>query len=328
MILLVGAGAVGTVLAAHLGAAGTPYRLYARDKDRAAFAAAGEIRVEAAQPQQPALVAPPPQLASTLALDGIDTVLICVKYPALDALLGQLPAIPAGCSVVSTLNGAEALRTIRARLPQARVLPLTVMYNAQLLGPLHAQLTTRAEIIVGDGDAALAARFAGPAMSTKTAPGDSAVWGKLLINLANAVCAATHTTFKDLLTQRDLRAIYVAVLDEATSLLARAGHAYQLPIAVPYPLYRQIVLRGGALPWWFARTRNGLREGAYPSMVSDVEQGRVTEVRQLNGEIVALGRAHGIDAPVNARLLEIVERLRGTAPAYLSPAVLRAELGV
>lgn len=219
MILLVGAGAVGTVLAAHLGAAGTPYRLYARDKDRAAFAAAGEIRVEAAQPQQPALVAPPPQLASTLALDGIDTVLICVKYPALDALLGQLPAIPAGCSVVSTLNGAEALRTIRARLPQARVLPLTVMYNAQLLGPLHAQLTTRAEIIVGDGDAALAARFAGPGMSTKTASGDSAVWGKLLINLANAVCAATHTTFKDLLTQRDLRAIYVAVLDEATSLL-------------------------------------------------------------------------------------------------------------
>ena len=329
MILLVGAGAVGTILATHLARAGKlPLRLYARSKDLAAFAAVPELRVDPASRGRPVLRAARPPLVDTLDLAGVDYLFLCVKFPALPALLDQIGTVPPGCTLVSTLNGVAPLRLIRERFPQARVVPMTIMYNGQLPGPLHAQITTRAEIIVGSTDARLLGSFDGSGMRVLQAEGDSAVWGKLLINLANAVCAITHGTFRDLLSDHDLRVIYTAVLDEATQVLTASGHAYQLPIAIPYRWYRQLILRGGPIPWWFAQIKNGVREGAYPSMVSDVEQGRATEVDQLNGEIAALAQQQRLTAPVNAALARIVAGMHGQRPSYLTPSQLRRHLGL
>lgn len=323
MILLVGAGAVGTILAAHVAAGrAQPLQLFVRPKDLAGMEGAAGLHVDYVAPGQSPLLAGKPALATTLDLDGVDYLFICVKYPQLATLLDQLPPVPASCTLVSTLNGIGGLRLIRARLPQAQVAPMTVMFNGQLLAPLHARITTRAQVIVGSADARLLGCFGASGMQVKRATGESAAWGKILINLANALCAITHTTFKDLLTDPDLRAIYVGVLDEAVGLLERAGISYQLPMPMPYPLYRTILLRGGPLPWWFAKARNGLQEGAYPSMVADVEAGKGTEVVQLNGEIAALG-----SAPINAAIVGLVQGLEGKKPPpYLRPRELRARL--
>lgn len=330
MILLVGAGAVGTVLAGHLAKAQRETLcIYARQKDLASQGALTELRIDYATPGKPPLVVPRPDLSTSLDLAHTSYLLICVKFPQLAQLLTQLSPIPAGCTVVSTLNGAAALRLLREHSPQARVIPLTIMYNGQLLGPLHARITTRAEVIAGGGDRELAKLFIGSGMTTRVAEGDSAVWGKLLINLANALCALTHTTFKDLLTQPDLRALYVAVLDEAVAVLEAAGLDFQLPIAVPYRAYRLLLLRGGKIPWWFARAKNGLEDGSYPSMVADVEQGRVTEAEQLNGEIARLAASYGMSAPVNAQIVQMVAQLQqASPPAYLAPSDLRLHLGL
>ncbi|HSW12097.1 MAG TPA: ketopantoate reductase C-terminal domain-containing protein [Solimonas sp.] len=330
MILLVGAGAVGTILSAYLQAAGRePLKLYARPKDRAPMQQAQALQVDYVKPGQPPLQVAKPALTSSLDLAGVDYLVICVKYPALDRLLDELGPIPPGCTIVSTLNGMAGLRLLRQRLPQARIVPMTIMYNGQLLGPLHAQITTRAQVFVGSDDAHLLGAFRGSGMAVARAEGDASAWGKILINLANAVCAVTHTTFKDLLTQTDLRESYAAVLDEAIATLTRAGVPYKLPMPLPYPLYRRMLTRGGPLPWWFAKLKNGLQEGAYPSMVADVEAGRETEVAQLNGEIAALGRERGLATPVNDSIVSLVQAMAGQLPPpYLSPAALRSRLGI
>lgn len=332
MILLVGAGAVGTVLLAALGQQqAMPVRLYARDKDVPALDAAPQVRVDTVDG---ALLwsAARPALARTLDLTGVQYLVICVKFGALEALLDQLPAadqFPPQCTVVSTLNGIEPLRVLRRRLPGVRVVPVSVMYNAQLLGPLQARITTRAAVVVGGGDAGLAQVLQATGLQVQQASDESAVWGKLLINLANAVCALTHASFEHLLRQPDMRALYAAVLDEAVAVLEKAGIAYQLPMPIPYRRYRMLLLHGGPLTWWVARLRNGVRPGSYPSMVSDVEQGRTTEVDQLNGEVVRLGQAHGVPTPVASRIVALVQAMAGQKPPrYLSAAELRRELCV
>ena len=322
MILIVGAGAVGTILATHLAAAGREVRLYARAKDVARFDAVAQVRTDFPDARPP-LQAARPALVTTLDLQGVQALVIGVKFPDLGALVAQLPdPIPAGCTLVSTLNGHAPLRLLRERRPGARVVPMSVMMNGQLLGPLHARLATRAEIVLGDADPALLACFTGSGMIVKAASGDEAVWGKLLINLANAICALTRTTFKDLFLDPDLRRVYVDVLDEATGALDAAGLPWKLPLVLPYGAYRWALLHGGPLPWWFAKYRNGVREGAYPSMVSDVEAGKPTEVEQLNGEIVQLGRLSGFPTPVNAGLVEMIE----AGAMRISPKQLRTRL--
>jgi 2-dehydropantoate 2-reductase len=330
MILIVGGGAVGTVLAAALVAAGRePVRLYTREKDRAAWDAVAHLRVSWPN-GTPWLDLPRPALIDTLDLKDVDRLVLCVKFAALEPLLDQLPrdaALPAGCTVVSTLNGVEPLRLLRRRLADACIVPVSVMFNAQLDGPLHARLTTRPAVVVGGGDTRFSAALDGSGVQVQHAPGDEAVWGKLLVNLANALSALTHTTFRDLLTRRELRETYVAVVDEAMGVLDRAGIAYASPMPISFAAYRRLLRHGGPLAWWIARLRNGLREGSYPSMVADVEQGRATEVAQLNGEIVRLGESLGVDTPVARRVVALVEALRAHAPpAYLSPAQLLREL--
>lgn len=325
MILIIGPGAVGTILAAHLRAAGRPVRLLVRERSLSAYQQATEMRLE--RVGRTPLVAPKPEIVTEANLAGVSLVLICVKFHDLDAALSLLPnPLPAGVTLVSTLNGIRALQRIRHQRPFERAMALTIMFNGQWLGPLHAQLTTQAQIVLGSRDAGIAALLQSSEMKFKSAEAESAVWGKLLINLANAICALTHSTFKDLLSNSDLRAVYVAVLDEAIKLIEQAGIPYELPMPMPYKLYRKILRHGGPLPWWFAKIRNGVREGAFPSMVADVENGRTTEVDQLNGEITELAHKLHTDAPINQRIVEMVHAREGKAAEFLTPAQLRALL--
>lgn len=331
MMLIVGAGAVGTILTAYLSNVGRePLQLYTRAKDLATLQGLAEVRVEQAGSGRPPILAPRPALTQSLALDGVDYLLICVKFPQLEGLLDQLGNVPAGTTIVSTLNGISALRRIRARYPHTRVVPMSVMFNGQLLAPLHAQLTTRPSALIGSDDPRLLAAFRGGGMQVTQVAGESAAWGKLLINLANAICALTHTTFKDLFTRRELRVIYAAVAGEAVELLERAGIAYKLPMPIPFSVYKKLLTGNTPLLWWIARIKNGLNEGAYPSMVSDIANGRLTEVDQLNGEIVHVGQEHQLPTPLNRKIVELVHQMEaaGQPPPYLKPAELLAALGL
>lgn len=324
MFTLVGAGAVGTALATHLVAAGRPLKLYARDKDRAAFTAAGGLTLE--NPRRAPLKAALPPLTTQLFDADTRYLLIATKFGALDALLTQLRDAPPTLTVVSTLNGVRALPLIRERLPSQPTAALSIMFNAQHLGPLHAQLTTKPSVVVSSSDLALHTALAGTGLQLSRARGEEACWGKLLINLANAVGALTQSTFRDLLSEPNLRAIFVAVLDEAVDRIEAAKIPYKLPMPLPYRGYRALLKYGGGATWWLAQIKNGLDDGAYPSMVSDVRAGRTTEVRQLNGEIVALGKQLNWPAPINAALVAMVEALDPARPERLTPAQLRARL--
>lgn len=326
MLTLIGAGAVGTTLATYLAAAGKPVRLYARAKDHAAFTAAGGLQL--LRPRRDALSSALPPLTSTLFDKETRYLLIATKFSALEGVIAELKDAPEGLTLVSTLNGVRAAPLLRERLPQLKVAALTIMFNAQHAGVLQARLTTRPAVILAGGDAGLFALLKGTGLSVSRAHGEQACWGKLLINLANALGALTQSTFRDLLSDHDLRTVFVAVMDEAIALIEAAGIPYKLPMPLPYGGYRMLLKHGGPLPWLLAQAKNGLDDGAYPSMVSDVRAGRRTEVQQLNGEIVALAQQLGRSAPLNAALVSMVEALELASPQRLSPSALRAQLGL
>lgn len=330
MLTLVGAGSVGVTLATYLAAAGEPVEIYARSKDLPVFSGVDQLRLDL--PHGGSLAAPRPPLTTEFSGTGAKRLLLATKFSALDGLLDEIEQHHGhggeGLMLISTLNGVRAAQRLRERMPKAEVAVLTIMFNAQHLGPLHAQLTTKPAIILAGGDDALRQSFAGTGLHLSRAKGDSACWGKLLINLANAIGALTHSTFRDLLSDPDLRAIFVATLDEAADRLHASHIHYKLPMPLPYGGYRWLLQHGGPLPWKLAQLRNGLADGAYPSMVSDVEAGRPTEVRQLNGEIVALGEQLKWPTPINAQLVSLVEAITDTRQPAFNPASLRKTLGL
>lgn len=321
MQLIIGPGAVGTVLTAYLRQAGQSVKLRVREEDVPGLQGSSHVLVDRVRGRPPVRVPKPPMSTAT-DLDGVDTVFICVKHPDLPDVLDAFPEqVPGTTTIVPCLNGVGAAQRIRQRFPGVPVAPLTVMFNAQLLEPLHARISTKPNVLINTDDKALLGLFDGSGMQVERVRDEAAAWGKLLINLVNGVCALTDTTFYDVLSDGDLRAIFVRLLDEATAVLDKSAARYRLPVGLPYPVYRRLLTATGAAPWWLEKYRAGLTKSSYPSMVADLRAGRRTEIDELNGEIVRLGQLTGMPTPVNARLVEMVH----TAEADRDRLVLSAK---
>lgn len=323
MQVIIGAGAVGTVLAGLLSAAGRNVCVVCRDNEIGALADADAITIDRVMGRPP-LTVRKPLLATSCAVDGAQAFIICVKYPDLDSVLDALPDdLPEGLPIVSTLNGVGAVRKIRERFPRQQAVPSSILFNAQLLEPFHARITTRPRMLVPRAYEAVCDMLDAGQLRVVRARGEAQMWGKLLTGLGHAVAAATGSSFQRLLTEPTLRRIYAALLDEAASVLHRAGIDYDPPLPVPLRTYIAVLRHGGGLGWWLARARTGWSSGSFPSMVSDIEHHRRTEVDVLNGEIVSLAQQHGLEAPYNARVVALIHALeRGESKAPMSPAEL------
>ena len=325
--LIIGAGAIGTVFAAYLTAARRSLRVAELSSEIDAMARRDEIQIDRITGRLPMRVPTPALTTDSVPREG-ENVFICVKHRDLKALMDSWPEqLAPGITLIPCLNGVGASRELQMRFPGTHIEALTIMFNAQLLRPLHARVTARPQIVLNTDRKDLLQLFDRSGVDVRRADGTSSAWGKLLINLANGICALTNTTFKDLLTRRELTRCLVALLDEAVAILDRAKIDYQRPVAVPYKIYRLVLLHGGHLPWWVGRMRNNMTSGSYPSMVADLRHGQTTEVRQLNGEIVHLATSLGSDAPRNAKIVELIEELEGQPQSnFMSPAELLALL--
>ncbi len=323
--LIVGAGAVGGVLATLLHASGHATGLLVRQTGDAGAPMPVTLRVEFASRRAPVIAAGVP-MGARLTDFAPRRVLIAVKYPALDTVAATLRALPPAVPVVSCLNGVRSTDLLRGALPGRSVSHLTVLFNSKVDAPLGYRLTTRPMLTLEQRDAPWRAslRRAG----FRVTQGDaSAAWGKLLFNLNNAICTLTDAGFLDLMGDRHLRRAFLHTLDEAAATLAAAGIPFRMPLPVPYRAYRMMGLYLGPLPAYAARLGNSLSATAQPSMAADIAAGRPTEVEQINGEIGALGRAIGRPTPVNDALVRLVHALEEQdPPRFLSPAALLAAL--
>lgn len=306
MNLIIGAGSVGTVLAGYLLRGGQPVQLQVRANKAASLRAVERLQVRNAAGQL-LIDEPAPAIVTGDTIAQAKHIFLCVKRANLAAALNPLAQSAKPQTIIlPCCNGVGLAQAVNEFLPSNAIAPATIMFNARIEAPLRARLTTRPEILVGGDAPQLHKMFCAGGMKSAKAKA-ATEWGKLLINLNNALCALTNRTFSDLFgADKTLMHCFVLVLDEAVALLEKTGTPYAMPAPVPYSAYRWLLLNGGGLPLWIARRKNGLSDQAYPSMHADLEQGRLTEVDYLNGAVVELARTLKLEAPINAKLVKLV----------------------
>jgi 2-dehydropantoate 2-reductase len=313
--VVLGAGAVGGVVGGRLAEHGHDVVLVARGPHRAALEAGGLLIRD---PDREVRVHPP--VAGGLAeldLGPDDVVLVAVKGQDTAAAIRDLPP---GTAVAFLQNGVENERQLLRRTPRVYAVP--VMLPALHLEPgvVDASSAPTTGILdVGrypagvDATAeAIADAFASSSFSSMARPDVMRFkWSKLLLNLGNALEAACGSDgyaspLYDAARAEGRAVIDAAGIDAASDEEDRERRGDHLRM-------RRIggERRGGGSTW------QSLARGA----------GSV-EVDLLNGEIVLLGRLHGVPTPVNELLQRVANDLarRGAPPGSVPVAELEAQL--
>src|SRR5689334_2708930 len=152
-------------------------------------------------------------------------------------------------------------------------------------------------------------------------------WGKLLINLNNAVNALSGHTLQDELKRHDYRRVFAASMREGLDLLERA----EIEPATVGPISPKVLPRIVDSPDWLFNNlflkRWKIDAKARSSMADDLAAGRKTEIDFINGELVQLAERLQRTAPVNQAIVELVRKAEAGAEPLSPKALRRAALG-
>jgi 2-dehydropantoate 2-reductase len=317
--IIFGAGAVGGVVGARLHQAGADVTLIARG---AHFQAVREVGLTLEGPSERSVLEIP-------VVDGTGqiewtrdhVVLLTAKSQDTAAAVASLAAsAPAATPIVCLQNGVEnerlALRAFAnvyacvVMLPAVHLEPGIVRYYATpITGILDLGRYPRgvdalagelADVLAG---ATFSSRAYGPIMRSK--------YAKLLRNLANAVQAICGP-------DADAGELAARAVQEGRNCLRAAGIEFETERDDATERLHE--LRLGRIA--------GAQRGGGSTWQSLVRGAGSVEADYLNGEVVLLGRLHGVPTPVNQTLRRLANRMarERLAPGWLSPQEVLAQL--
>lgn len=334
-VVVLGAGSIGAYVGGALMASGTPVALIGRQRMRERITAHGlqltdlsgrDIWLAA---KDIAYINAQDLAAVAQALQHSDLALVTVKSADTAAAAQTLARhLKPGALVCSLQNGIGNADILRSALPSHRVCAGMVPFNVVQLPPSRLHRGTWGELMVEAhaGWAPWHAAFAAAHLPLQERADMRAVqWGKLLLNLNNAINALSGVPLKAQLAQRGYRQILATLIDEALMALRAAGIAPAQIGKLP-PQRMPFVLR---LPdWLFTRIAAGMLKidaEARSSMWEDLQAGRRTEVDEFNGAVVALAQAQGLDAPCNRAITALVHQAeQGGRRDWSAEELLRA----
>lgn len=299
-IVVFGAGAIGGVIGARLFQRGNDVTFVARGDNYRALSRAG-IRLET-RDEEVTLKVPVVETASALSLESSDLVILTVKsQDTRGALVDLASSVPHDVAIVCAQNGVENER-VALRLFE-NVYGVCVMCPATHLTPGVVQANSSPVtglLDVGRWPDGVDDRASHLCELLKDATFDSVArediarwkWGKLLMNLANAVQAVCGTD--DANTELVRR-----VVTEGADVLDKAGIAY-------VGREEDMARRGHLLSTSYS---GGDKRGGGSTWQSLVRGVGSVETDYLTGEIVLQGRLHGIPTPINALLQRLANEL-------------------
>ncbi len=303
-VLVMGAGAIGSVTGGLMANAGHAVTLVGRPAHMDAIAASG-LRITGIWGEHTVTTLATHTRVATLPPGGFDVVLIAVKsYDTLEATRAVLPLLDEHTLVCSYQNGLGNAETIAALAGWERTVGARVIYGARIPQPGVAEVTVIANPtalgVYHPGAPADRVRTLAEAMDTALVPTvyteaiATMLWGKVAYNCAlNPLSALLDVPYGALAETEDTRAIMEEAVQELYAVAAAKGIALEPGTAAGY----MELFYGKLLPPTAAH---------YASMREDFQRRRRTEIEALNGAIARYGKEYGVPCPVNTMLTRLV----------------------
>jgi len=230
-------------------------------------------------------------------LPGIQILIVTVKaYDTKAVALSYRGILSPETTILSLQNGLGNVETLQS-IFRNHILAGSTTEGALLRGPGSVIHSGKGLTVIGDlhgGNSGSGPRnkiaFNDAGFRTKISSNIRGVlWTKAIVNAAiNPLSALTRLPNGALAKNAAIREIAFRVMNEGISV----AHAARISlVGDPRKLWGTILLSTGANK---------------SSMLQDIERGKMTEIRQLNGAILSYGRKTRIKTPINGFLTGLV----------------------
>lgn len=258
-----------------------------------------------------------------------DTALVLVTVKSADTpAMADLVArhAPDDAVVVSLQNGVGNVAQLRDRLPGRSVLGGMVPFNVVSLGDGRFHRSTSGDIVIAQDDAGTAAQLSVPGLAIRaTSNIDGVQWGKLIVNLNNALNALADIPLRQQLEKRNWRRLFADQMAEGLAAVRAEGIRPVSPTPLP-PGWMPPLLRlpDGLFEMLLGRTMK-IDPEARSSMWEDLQRGRRTEIDYLQGVITAIADRRGLDVPLSRRIIDLIRKAEaaGKGSPGLTPEQIR-----
>jgi 2-dehydropantoate 2-reductase len=316
-ILVVGAGALGGVIAARLRASGRTVWLATKDAHQAARLKATGLRVSGVGGPVSVELDEIAPLDTYGERDAFDLVVLATKAQDAMRVAPELVRMLGPGGVLLPIQNGSVGQALADRLGQDRILGGLSNLGATMIEPGSYEQRNAGHLLVGElsgADTARAERVCramrgGVEVRVTTNLG-GAVWAKLLLNCSvTTIGAIAGRTMREYIALPHGRRLFDLAYDEALTIALATGVHLQRMVVDPIP------------PGWSGGGAPGEAHDAWlrevldfygdvkPSMLQDFERGRPTEIDFINGHVADVGRSMGIPTPANAAIVGTVHAI-------------------
>jgi 2-dehydropantoate 2-reductase len=329
LIGVAGAGSIGCFVGGMLAAAGRPVALLARPRVLREIEDNG-LRLTSFDGSE-RQTAPDRLTLSENPSIFTDAGVVLVTVKSADtAGMADLIAqhAPRHAVIVSLQNGVGNASLLRERLPGRRVLAGMVPFNVIALGQGRFHRATSGDIVLEQDNAGTAARLSAPGLTLRPSGNIVGVqWGKLLLNLNNALNALAGLPLRQQLGQRAWRVLFADQMAEGLAAIKAEGIRPVSSTPIP-PRWMPHLLRlpDAVFGVLLGRTMK-IDPEARSSMWEDLRRGRRTEIDYLQGVITEIADRHGLRAPLSRRIVTLIKSAEaaGKGSPGLTPDQVRPE---
>ena len=310
-ILVLGAGAIGSVFGGFLAKSGNRVILFGRENCISAINSRGLFIEGIWGSHHITTIKGYSSLSKIARLEGrlFDLILLTVKsYDTESVMHNYLNTFGKSNLTVSLQNGLGNIEIIAGLLGNEKTVGGRVIFGAELLEPGVVKITVYADkVVLGsvkggvplDKVKEVSMLFDQAGIPTTwTEEIEKYLWGKVLYNSAlNALSCLLKVSYGELLKNEHARIVMKDIVEELFTVIKRKNIPVDWDNADAYTshLFTQLI----------PPTRDH-----YSSMLQDIRHGKRTEIDALNGKVVALAEELECDLPVNRVLTALVKAKR------------------
>lgn len=266
-----------------------------------------------------------------------DLVILATKTQDVEGAVKENLRFIEGAAILTTQNGVRAESIVAKYIPKENIISSIVMFGATYLEPGKVVHNFEGNWILGrisgenDGDVAKVSEVLNKIFPIVVAENIQGMkYLKIFVNANNCIPAILGVSMQEAFSDIDISRISIAIWKEGLDIVRRSGiNLVSLP---DFPLERLTKLTSMPIneaAKVFSGIMTGLsKEPLYGSILQSIKRGRRSEIDYINGEFVRLAKDNFLAAPLNKKLVKLVHRIEQTQRFFTKEELLHKTKGL